>query len=58
MNKLTTPGKDIKERKSRVSPTEETAERARRKAATSGTMEDSVAAELKNREHGDEKPSR
>lgn len=58
MSKLTTPGKDIKEKKNRISPTAETTERARRKAATSGTMEDSVAAELKNREHSDEKPAR
>ena len=58
MTKLTTPGAAIKEKKSRVSPTDKTTERARRKAATSGTMEDSVAAELKNREHGNEKPAR
>jgi hypothetical protein len=58
MNKLTTPGKNIKEKKSRISPTEKTAERTRRKVAESGTMEDSVAAELKNREHGSEKPAR
>ena len=58
MSKLTTPGSAIKEKKSRVSPTGRTTERARRKAAASGTMEDSVAAELKNREHGGEKPAR
>jgi len=57
MNKLTAPGKDIKEKKDRISPTAEKTERARRKAATSGTMEDSIAAELKNREHGNEKPA-
>lgn len=58
MNKLTTPGKDIKAKRKRISSTDDTTERARRKAATSGTMEDSVAAELKNREHGHEKPAR
>jgi len=58
MNKLTTPGKNTKAKRKRISPTGETTERARRKAATSGTMEDSVAAELKNREHGNEKPAR
>ena len=58
MNKLTTPGKAIKEKRNRISPSPEATERARRKAAASGTMEDSVAAELKNREHGNEKPAR
>jgi hypothetical protein len=58
MNKLTTPGKDVKAKRKRISPTTESTERTRHKAATSGTMEDSVAAELKNREHGNEKPAR
>ena len=58
MNKLNTPGKDVRAKRSRILPTEKNAERARRKAAASGTMEDSVAAELKNREHGSEKPAR
>jgi hypothetical protein len=56
-SKLTTPGKDVVAKKSRISPTEERTERARKKAAESGTMEDSLAAELKNREHG-KKPTR
>lgn len=33
-------------------------ERARKKAASSGTNDNSVAAELKNREHGNEQPAR
>ena len=32
--------------------TKERAERASKKAASAGTSQDSVAAELKNREHG------
>lgn len=58
MSKLTTPGKDITPKKSRISPTPERAERTRRKAAEAGTMEASAAAELKNSEHGGEKPAR
>jgi hypothetical protein len=38
--------------------TKEKAERARKKAASAGTNQDSVAAELKNREHGSEQPAR
>lgn len=57
MNKLNKPDKDISGKKDRTSPTGKTTERARHRAATSGTMEDSIAAELKNREHCNEKPA-
>ena len=33
-------------------------EKIRKKAANAGTNEESVAAELKNREHGHEQPAR
>lgn len=33
-------------------------ERIQKKAKSASTMESSVAAELKNREHGNEKPAR
>ncbi|MDB5023339.1 MAG: hypothetical protein JWP78_1094 [Mucilaginibacter sp.] len=34
------------------------AEKTRKKAASAGTNEESVAAELKNREHGHQQPAR
>lgn len=57
MNKLIKAG-DKTDAKGHTSKGAEITERARRKAAKSGTTVDSVAAELKNREHGNEKSSR
>ncbi|MDB5007107.1 MAG: hypothetical protein JWP45_1500 [Mucilaginibacter sp.] len=42
----------------KVSSADDRAERIRKKAASATTNESGVAAELKNREHGSEKPAR